>query len=43
MRIDSDTINNISKLNSFLEKAKNGDIDILIGTQMLLKVMIFLI
>ncbi len=37
MRIDSDTINNISKLNSFLEKAKNGDIDILIGTQMLVK------
>ena len=37
MRIDSDTINNISKLNSFLEKAKNGAIDILIGTQMLVK------
>ena len=35
MRIDSDTINNIDKLNSFLNQARDGKIDILIGTQML--------
>jgi len=37
MRIDSDTINNIDKLNSFLNQARDGKIDILIGTQMLVK------
>ena len=37
MRIDSDTINNIDKLNFFLNQAREGKIDILIGTQMLVK------
>ena len=37
MRIDSDTINNISKLNNFIDKSKKGEVDILIGTQMLVK------
>ena len=37
MRIDSDTINNISKLNNFINQARDGNIDILVGTQMLVK------
>ena len=36
-RIDSDTISNIKKLNEFVNKANNNEIDILIGTQMLVK------
>jgi len=36
-RIDSDTISNIKKLNEFIDKANNNEIDILIGTQMLVK------
>ena len=37
MRIDSDTINNITKLKDFISKTKNKEIDILIGTQMITK------
>ena len=37
MRIDSDTIKNVSQLNDFINKSKNAEIDILIGTQMLAK------
>ena len=37
MRIDSDTIFNTDKLNEFITKTKDGSIDILIGTQMLVK------
>ena len=37
MRIDSDTINNISKLNNFINQSRDGKIDILVGTQMLVK------
>ena len=37
MRIDSDAINNTTKLNDFIDKTKNKDLDILIGTQMLVK------
>ena len=36
-RIDSDAISNIKKLNEFIDKANNNEIDILIGTQMLVK------
>ena len=37
MRIDSDTITTPKKLKKFLDKAHSGEIDILIGTQMLVK------
>jgi len=37
MRIDSDVINNTAKLNDFIDKTKNNELDILIGTQMLVK------
>ena len=37
LRIDSDNINTTEKLNDFIKKAKDGSIDILIGTQMLVK------
>ena len=37
MRIDSDAINNTTKLNDFINRTKNKDLDILIGTQMLVK------
>ena len=37
MRIDSDTINNITKLKDFISKTKSKEIDILIGTQMITK------
>tara|TARA_A200000159_G_scaffold9113_1_gene7880 strand:+ start:51 stop:887 length:837 start_codon:yes stop_codon:yes gene_type:complete len=37
MRIDSDTINNISKLRDFIKKTQSNEIDILVGTQMLTK------
>ena len=37
LRIDSDNINTTKKLNDFIEKARDGSIDILIGTQMLVK------
>ena len=37
MRIDSDTITNNKKLIEFIENANSGQIDILIGTQMLVK------
>ena len=37
MRIDSDVINNTTKLNDFINKTKNNELDILIGTQMLVK------
>ena len=37
MRIDSDNINTSKKLDDFIEKAKTGAVDILIGTQMLVK------
>ena len=37
MRIDSDNISTSKQLNDFIEKAKTGSIDILIGTQMLTK------
>ena len=36
-RIDSDAISNLSKLRNFIEKAKNNEVDILIGTQMIVK------
>ena len=37
MRIDSDTINNITKLRDFIKKTQSNEIDILVGTQMLTK------
>ena len=37
MRIDSDTINNISKLKDFIKKTQSKEVDILVGTQMLAK------
>ena len=37
MRIDSDTINNISKLKDFIKKTQSKEVDILVGTQMLVK------
>ena len=36
-RIDSDAISNLSKLRNFIEKTKNNEVDILIGTQMIVK------
>jgi primosomal protein N' (replication factor Y) len=37
IRIDSDTINNITKLRDFIKKTQSKEIDILVGTQMLTK------
>lgn len=37
MRVDSDTINNITKLRGFIKKTQSNEIDILVGTQMLTK------
>jgi len=37
MRIDSDTINSITKLRDFIKKTQSKEIDILVGTQMLTK------
>ena len=37
MRVDSDNINTNKKLRDFIEKTKTGSIDILVGTQMLVK------
>ena len=37
MRVDSDTINNITKLRDFIKKTQSNEIDILVGTQMLTK------
>ena len=36
-RIDSDAISNLTKLRNFIEKTKNNEVDILIGTQMIVK------
>ena len=36
-RIDSDAISSLSKLRNFIEKTKNNEVDILIGTQMIVK------
>ena len=36
-RIDSDAISNLKKLRDFIDKAKNNEVDILIGTQMIVK------
>lgn len=41
VRIDSDTITSISKINSILEDIKDGNIDIIIGTTMILKAFAF--
>tara|TARA_B100001540_G_C15794365_1_gene636925 strand:+ start:1 stop:1131 length:1131 start_codon:yes stop_codon:yes gene_type:complete len=37
MRIDSDTIDNVSKLKEFISKTQSKEVDILVGTQMLAK------
>ena len=37
MRIDSDSINSISKLKDFIKKTQSKEVDILVGTQMLVK------
>jgi len=36
-RVDSDAISNLKKLRNFIDKAKNNEVDILIGTQMIVK------
>ncbi len=36
-RIDSDAISNLKKLNDFINRTKNNEIDIIIGTQMIVK------
>ena len=36
-RIDSDAISSLTKLRNFIEKTKNNEVDILIGTQMIVK------
>ncbi len=36
-RIDSDAISNLRKLRDFINRAKNNEVDILIGTQMIVK------
>ena len=36
-RIDSDAISNLKKLRDFIDRAKNNEVDILIGTQMIVK------
>ena len=37
MRVDSDTIDNVTKLKEFISKTQSKEIDILVGTQMLVK------
>ncbi len=37
LRVDSDTINSKKNLNEFINKANNGEVDVFIGTQMIVK------
>ena len=37
LRIDSDAISSLKKLEDFIDKAKNNQVDILVGTQMIVK------
>ena len=37
LRVDSDNISSKKDLNDFINKAKNGEVDIFIGTQMIVK------